>query len=200
VSRFRRRFSWFLAITAAFVLLVVLTYPFWLAVLGGYLVHAEAPVKADVIVVLAGDYYGNRILTAASLVRQGYAPKAIVSGPADFYGQYESDLAIPFAVKNGYPESYFIALPNDSKSTSSEAEVLLAEARRLQAHRIDIVTSDYHTRRTAYIYRSRAHGVEFHVVAAPDKYFSADGWWKNREGRKTFLMEWMKTIGTWLGM
>jgi hypothetical protein len=38
------------------------------------------------------------------------------------------------------------------------------------------------------------------MVAAPDEYFSADGWWKDREARKTFLVEWMKTVATWLGM
>jgi hypothetical protein len=38
------------------------------------------------------------------------------------------------------------------------------------------------------------------MVAAPDLYFTPDGWWKNREGRKTFLLEWMKTVATWFGM
>jgi uncharacterized SAM-binding protein YcdF (DUF218 family) len=199
VSSFRRPFRWFLAV-AALLVLVLLPYRFWLAALGGYLVHAEAPARADAIVVLAGDYYGNRILTAASLVRQGFAPKALISGPADFYGLHETDLAIPFAVRHGYPESYFVAVPNDSKSTVSEAEVMLAELRKLSAQRIDIVTSNYHTRRTASIYSSRAAGMEVHVVAAPDKYFSPGEWWKNREGRKVFLMEWMKTFGSWLGM
>jgi hypothetical protein len=42
--------------------------------------------------------------------------------------------------------------------------------------------------------------LEFHVVAAPDRYFSSDGWWKNREGRKTFLVEWEKTVATWFGI
>ena len=25
------------------------------------------------------------------------------------------------------------------------------------------------------------------MVSAPDRYFSPHGWWKNRDGRKTFL-------------
>ncbi len=61
------------------------------------------------IVVLAGDFSGNRILTAGDLVRRGFAPKALVSGPSGEYGLHETDLAIPFAVRHGYPESYFIA-------------------------------------------------------------------------------------------
>jgi uncharacterized SAM-binding protein YcdF (DUF218 family) len=200
VSRILRRFRWFLLITAALFLLLVPTHRFWLAALGGYLVRAEAPVPADMLVVLAGDYYGNRILTAGELVKQGFAPKALISGPADFYGLHETDLAIPFAVKHGYPESYFLALPNDSKSTVAEAEAVLAELRKLHVHRIDIVTSNFHTRRAGNIFRSRARDLEIHMVAAQDRYFTADGWWKSREGRKTFLTEWMKTAATWLGM
>jgi hypothetical protein len=53
---------------------------------------------------------GNRILTAGDLVRQGLAPKALISGPSEIYGQFESDLAIPFAVRRGYPASDFVAL------------------------------------------------------------------------------------------
>lgn len=199
MSSVRRRFRWVLVL-AALLLLLLLTHRFWLAALGGYLVHAEAAAPADMIVVLGGDYHGDRILTAASLVRQGLAPQALISGPSDFYSLHESDLAIPFAVRRGYPESYFVALPNDSRSTVSEADVVLTELRKRNVHKIDIVTSNFHTRRTGYIYRQRAHDIEFHVVAAPDQFFTPDGWWKNRDARKVFVMEWMKTFATWLGM
>lgn len=197
MRRSPRRFVFFLAI-AVVLTLVFATQRFWLAALGGYLVKAEPPASADIIVVLAGDYFGNRILTAGDLVRQGLAPRALISGPAHFYGHYESDLAIPFAVQMGFPPSYFVNFPNDAMSTSSEAEAVIVELRKLQARRIDIVTSNFHTRRAGQAYRSRAHDLEFHMVAAPDPYFTPDGWWKNREGRKEFLMEWMKTVATWL--
>lgn len=152
------------------------------------------------VVVLAGDYFGGRILAGADLVRRGLAPKALVSGPGDVYGQYESDLAIAFAVRHGYPESYFVPFPNDSRSTAAEADAVIGELRKLHARRIDIVTSNFHTRRAGNIYRARAGDIEFHLVAVPDPYFSAGGWWKNREGRKTFLVEWEKTVAAWLGM
>ena len=100
------------------LLLAVVTYHFWLAALGRYLVRAEPPVPADMVVVLAGDFSGNRILTAGDLVRRGFAPQALVSGPSGAYGLHESDFAIQFAVHHGYPESYFVALPNDSRSTA----------------------------------------------------------------------------------
>jgi uncharacterized SAM-binding protein YcdF (DUF218 family) len=194
-----RRFRWLVAVALALVLVLV-TYPIWLTALAGYLVHSDAPVPADMIVVLAGDFAGSRIFTAGGLVRQGFASKALISGPSGVYGFYESDLAIALAVRNGYPASYFVAFPNDSKSTASESEVVIAELRRLHVHKIDLVTSNFHTRRAARIFRSLAPDIEAHVVAAPDRYFTTNGWWKEREGRKTFLMEWMKTVGSWLGM
>lgn len=200
MSRGSRRLRWFLAAAASVVLLIFITQRLWLALLGAFLVKAEPAAPADLVVVLAGDFAGNRILTAADLVRQGLAPKALVSGPGEIYGQHESDLAIPFAVGRGYPASYFVAVVNDARSTASEADVIIAELRRRHAHRIDIVTSNYHTRRAGNIYRSKAPDLEVHVVSAPDPFFEAEGWWKNRDGRKTFVIEWLKTVATWLGI
>jgi uncharacterized SAM-binding protein YcdF (DUF218 family) len=182
------------------VLLAAVTSRLWLAALGGYLVRASPPVHADMVVVLAGDFSGNRILTAGDLVRRGFAPKALVSGTSGEYGLHETDLAIPFAVRHGYPESYFVALPNDARSTKAEADDVLAALNTWHAHRIDIVTSNYHTRRAGNIYRAKAPGLEIHMVAAPDVFFTLDGWWRDRDARKVFLMEWMKTVATWLGM
>lgn len=195
----RRRFRWLLVVALALVL-VLATYPIWLTALAGFLVKNEPPVQADIVVVLAGDFTGNRIFTAGNLVRQGFAPQALISGPAGVYGHYESELAIPLAVQHGYPAAYFVAFPNESKSTASESEVVVSELRRRNVHKIDLVTSDFHTRRAGRTFRSLAPGIEVHVVAAPDRYFTTNGWWKEREGRKTFLMEWMKTVGSWLGM
>jgi uncharacterized SAM-binding protein YcdF (DUF218 family) len=185
---------------AGVVLLAAVFHTAILSALGGYLVSASPPEKADMVVVLAGDSSGNRIIKAAELVRAGYAPRILVSGPAGTYGFYESDLAIPFAEKAGYPASYFLAFPNHSLSTKDEAEVILPELRRLGVHTFLLVTSNFHTHRAGGIYRVLATDLRCVVVAAPDVYFSPDGWWKNREGRKTFLFEWMKTVAGWLGV
>ncbi len=168
--------------------------------LGDYLVRSEAPQKADIAVVLAGDSAGNRILKAAELVREGYAPQALVSGPAGLYGFDECDLAIAFAEKHGFPASYFIPFPNHTHSTKEEAAAILAELRRRGVHAVLLVTSNYHTHRAAGIYRADAPDLRFIAIAAPDEYFSPAGWWKNREGRKTFAFEWIKTVSEWIGL
>ncbi|HLK18511.1 MAG TPA: YdcF family protein [Bryobacteraceae bacterium] len=194
-----RRFRWLLLL-ALVAILVLATYPFWLTALGTFLVKNDGPAKADMVVVLAGDATGNRIFTAGNLVRQGFAPVALISGPAGVYGHYESDLAIEMAAKQGYPASYFVAFHNDSKSTASESEAIVSELRRRNVHSIDLVTSNYHTRRAGRTFRNLAPGIAVHVVAAPDQYFTANAWWKEREGRKTFLIEWMKTVASWIGL
>jgi uncharacterized SAM-binding protein YcdF (DUF218 family) len=148
--------------------------------------------------VLAGDASGQRILKGAELVRQGYAPRVVVSGPFGGYGHYECDLAIPFAVNAGYPESYFVRFPNQAHSTREEATAAAAELGSLGVHRVLLVTSLYHTRRAGGDFREAAPGLTFIVVAAPDEHFTKDGWWHDREARKTFAIEWMKTAANWL--
>ncbi len=185
---------------AAVIVFALIFHSAILAALGRYLVSAGPPEKADIVVVLAGDASGNRILKAANLVRQGYAPKVLVSGPAGMYDFSECDLEIPFAVRRGFPESYFLHFENHAHSTQEEAQAVIPELRRLGAKNILLVTSDFHTRRAGRIFRRMAPGLTFHVVAAPDVYFTPGAWWENREGRKTFAIEWMKTLAEWARM
>jgi len=165
-----------------------------LAAFGSYLIKADAPEKADIALVLAGDGEGNRILAAAQLARQGYVSRVLVSGPSGIYGQYECDLAIPFAVKAGYPASYFLHLENNARSTKEEARDSIERLHQLGMHKVLLVTSDYHTRRAGKIYRAAAPDLQFVVVAAPDTYFTAGGWWHNRQGEKIAFNEWVKTL------
>lgn len=181
-------------------MVIAVSYRFWLRTSGDFLVRAEPPVHADMIVVLAGDFFGNRILKGAELAREGFAPKVLVSGPGEAYGFHECDLAIPFAVRHGYPESYFVPFPNEARSTSTEADAVINELHRRNVHSVDIVTSDYHTRRAGRIFRSKTHDIYIHMVAAPDRDFSPAGWWKTRAGQRVFATEWMKTVAAWLGI
>ena len=185
-----------LILPAALILLFLFHAP-ELAALGNFLVKAGPPQKADIIVVLAGDSFGHRILTAGELVKEGWAPKALISGPNGIYGSYECDLAIPFAVKAGDPESYFVHLEHKARSTAEEAQVVVKKLRETGVKRVILVTSNYHTRRAGKIFRHAAPDIDFFVVAAPDEFFNPDNWWRNREASKTFAYEWMKTVAEW---
>jgi uncharacterized SAM-binding protein YcdF (DUF218 family) len=186
-----KRIFWILA---AVVLLLVLFHSAVLAALGRFLVKAGPPEKADIIVVLAGDGFGHRILKAAELIKAGYAPQALISGPNGSYGKYECDEAIPFAVKAGYPESYFLHFEHTARSTESEAEKVTIKLREMGVKRAILVTSNFHTRRAGIMFRRAAPDIEFFVVSAPDEFFKPDSWWHDRDASKIFLYEWLKTV------
>jgi uncharacterized SAM-binding protein YcdF (DUF218 family) len=200
VRLFRPRF---LLVAAALLLLAVLTHSWWLSGLGYALIHDEGPAKADIAVVLAGDWYGHRMVKAGELVRAGYVPAVLVSGPPA-YGEHESDLAIAFAVSKGFPAEWFLGFPNETLSTRAEAAAILGELRRRKVSSFLLVTSDYHTARARRIYRAAERaaggGPRMRTVAAPDEFFRADSWWRNRQGQKTTFMEWAKTVATVFGL
>jgi len=184
----------------AFMLILFLAPSIFLPHVSAFLIQAGPPHKADMVVVLAGDSSGNRIIKAGELVRDGFAPKALVSGPDNQYGLTEDQLAIAFAERKGFPQSYFLAAPNHARSTEQEAEVIVPVLRKLQVHSIDLVTSYTHTRRAGKAYRKRLGDIDLYVVAAPEAEFTPSRWWDEREGRKTIFFEWTKTIATWLGL
>jgi uncharacterized SAM-binding protein YcdF (DUF218 family) len=185
-------------ILAVAVVLLVVFHTTVLAAFGNFLVHAGPPQKADLIFVLAGDGFGHRILKAGELINEGYASKAMISGPDGNYGVYECDLAIPFAVKAGDPESDFIHFEHRARSTAEEAAVAVPKLRAMGVKRVILVTSNYHTRRAGNIFRRTAPDLDFIVVSAPDEYFKPDTWWHARETSKIFLLEWTKTFAEWL--
>ncbi len=166
--------------------------------IGEALVRDDGPGKADIAVVLAGDYAGHRVEVAANLVKNGYVPLALVDGPAGPYGTQEADLAIEFIVKEGYPGRWFASLPMDAHSTAEEARIVVAELERRHTGSFLLVTSDYHTARAARTFRKelvRRHDrMAMRVVAARDEFFSPAAWWQNRESRKITLLEWTKTV------
>lgn len=185
---------------AGLLLIAVVLRAQILGALGAYLVQAGPPQKADAALVLAGDGWGYRMLTAAQLARDGFVPKVLVSGPNGAYGLHECDLAIPFAVKRGYPEAYFVHIEHSARSTVAEARAVLPVIRQMGLKRIIVVTSNFHTRRAGAIFRKAAPDLTILVVAAPDENFTPDGWWHDREGQKTFLFEWEKTLANWVGL
>ena len=183
---------------------LVLTRTLWLTALGQALIYDEGPGKADIAVVLAGDYRGDRIVAGANLARDGYVPAVLVSGPPGFYGANECDAAIQFAVRQGYAASWFIPAPHTELNTRDEAGALLTDLRRRSVRSFLLVTSNYHTARSRRLFlaaeRGMGGGPKMRVVAVPDPFFEPGSWWRNREGRKTFLIEWLKTIAGPLGV
>ncbi len=198
--RKKTRVLWWAAVPLTVVALVILFHSWWLAALGNYLVLSDPPVKADVGVVLAGDFSGSRILTGCELAREGYVSTLLISGPSGTYGNRESDLAISFAVKNGCNADWLIPVPNDARSTRQEAAAIIPVMRERGVKSYLLITSNYHTRRATRVYARAAPDLEVHTVDAPDIDFDPNKWWKSRQGEKVFLYESLKMVADWLGI
>ena len=176
----------------------------WLTAIGRALIHDEGPAKADVAVVLAGDFWGRRLTKAAELKRQGYVERVVVSGPPGFYDVNEADAAIRWATSRGYPADWFIAVRHEGLSTREEARAVLDMLSANKVKSFLLVTSSYHTGRARRIYlsmeRERGGGPAMRTVASDDRFFSTQHWWENREGRKSVFMEWTKTLTSVFGI
>ena len=201
----RRGFRFQFALAALLLVAVVyLARDVWLGALGSALVHDEGAAQAEIAVVLAGDNWGYRLTKGAELVRQGYVPLVLVSGPPGFYGVNEADAAIHFAIGKGYPAEWFIPVYHTALSTREEATAILDALQQRRIHSALLVTSDYHTGRAGRIFRGverqRGGGPDLRVVASGDRFFSAANWWHNREGQKIAFMEWSKTLASVFGI
>jgi uncharacterized SAM-binding protein YcdF (DUF218 family) len=191
-------------VVVAAVFLAILTSDWWLPAIGWSLVRDDGPAKADIAVVLGGDPWGVRISKAGDLVRQGYAPVVLVSGPPGYYDQHECEPEIAWAVRHGYPQAWFIPFPDEARSTQEEARILLPELQRRNVHRALFVTTDYHSRRAARIIRAteRRMGVtiDIRMIAAPDREFHPATWWRDRQGQKIVFMEFTKALAGAIGL
>lgn len=173
-----------------------------LSALGNALVENDGVQKAQAAVVLGGDGNGVRILRAAQLAQAGYVPLVAVDGPKSLLG-HESDADIQYAELHGFPSGLFhaILLAPDIDSTRAEARCVDKYLKSQNIRKILLVTSNYHTRRAAYWFRKEIPGLDVVAIPAADPMFVPDSWWTYREGQKTFVLEWLKTITErWLGI
>lgn len=157
--------------------------------------------KAQAAVVLGGDDSGVRILKAAQLAQAGYVPYVLVDSPKALMG-YESDMTILYGEKRGYPSMLFrpLQLPQNVKSTRTEAQYVGKYLQQEHIHKILLVTSNFHTHRAAYLFRKMNPGLDVIAIPAQDPDFNPNSWWTYRNGQKTFVMEWMKTVAAYLGI
>jgi uncharacterized SAM-binding protein YcdF (DUF218 family) len=196
----KRSKLWLAAVLLCLVVIAaILARPIFRGI-GSLYVQDGPPVKADIIVVLAGDPSGHRILKGAELARQGFAPLVLSDSSELTYGHTDSELAAEYAIGKGYSPDLFITVNWSATSTVEEAGRVVADLRRRGVHRVLIVTTLWHTARAGRIFRRLSPEIEFRMVGIGDPTWHGGDWWKEREGRKTFLLEGVKTIADYLGI
>jgi hypothetical protein len=162
-----------------------------LATSGRFLV-VNQPRKSDVIVVLAGET-DRRPARGLDLLDQGYAQRLILDVPeAKIYQWSQTELARKYV--GGLPQASAITVcPIYAHSTRDEAQDVSRCLRRLNAHSILLVTSDYHTRRALSVF-SRVLPADYSIAAAFDAGEFGVQWWRYREWAKVNVEEWSKLI------
>jgi uncharacterized SAM-binding protein YcdF (DUF218 family) len=186
-------FSKLLALLAVAVLVFGL-YLFRVPILqacGHFWIVDEAPGPADAIMILGDDnLQGDRATRAAELYRAHWAPLIVASGRPIRPYLSVPDLMRRDLEQRGVPESAILSYPRPVANTREEAEALRKLAMERGWRHVLVVTSNYHTRRTRFIfYRVWPQGFEFRTVGAHDSDFDPDSWWRSREGVKLILHE-----------
>ena len=163
--------------------------------LGEFLVCTQTPQPADLVLVLAGDFYGPRVLKGANLAAEGYAPLVLISsGP--YENRTEGIAAIDFLAARGYPRRLFQSFEQHATSTITEAIALRPELKRRGVKRVLLVTSAYHSRRASIVFRLFCPGIRFITIGAPGEHYHPDDWWDDPSSRGLFFSEWAKIFGT----
>jgi uncharacterized SAM-binding protein YcdF (DUF218 family) len=156
-----------------------------------YWIVDEPAVHADAIIVLSDDnFYADRAAHAAQLFRQGVAPVVVASGRRLRPEAAISDLMVHDLIERGVPKDKIEKLTHDADNTIEEAQ---ADGKLAKEHRWKsavIVTSNYHTRRTRYIFEKLfPPGISVTVASAPDGDFDPQKWWEKRKSMKLFAHE-----------
>jgi uncharacterized SAM-binding protein YcdF (DUF218 family) len=152
----------------------------------------EPAAHADAIVVLGDDnFYGDRATHASELFRQGVAPEIVASGRKLRPDAGVGELIAHDLAERGIPKDKIVVFNQETDSTREEAEAVAKLAVLHHWKSLVIVTSNYHTRRTRYIYgKVMPAGISVSVASARDGEFDPERWWEKRKSIKFFTREW----------
>jgi len=166
-----------------------------------WLKRADAPGKADAIVVLAGPY--TRSMHAADLYRAGHAPKVVLSEAVreKIWSQLEElGIKLPSVPEvhrrvlqaKGVPAERIEPLGRPALSTADEA-LAIAQRFGTRGARVIVVTSPSHVMRARLIIERalEGRGVKLIVCATPYETFP-DEWWRSQDAAREVLLEWVK--------
>jgi len=166
---------------------------------GGYWVIDEPAAPSDALIVLGDDNYaGDRAFHAAELYREKVAPVVVASGRMLRQNVSIADVMEHDLQSFGVPATAIVKLSSRAQNTREEAGDVahLIQARGWK--RVMVVTSNYHARRTRFIYaRTLPSTVTLRVSGARDSEFDPSRWWESRQGQKLFLNEIVGYVVAW---
>src|SRR3954468_9991172 len=180
--------------TLRIFLIAVLTAVLLLSLTSGSYLVVNAPQKADVIVVLAGET-NWRPARGLELLSQGYAPRMLLDVPSAGIIYDQSMLNIAKAYVQHLPQGRAVSIcPIAGLSTKTEAQDVVGCLKNSGAHRVLVVTSDYHTRRARSVFQHELRGYDISIAAAFDSETFGIPWWHHRQWAKINLDEWLRLV------
>lgn len=163
-----------------------------LMALGRYLVVADAPARADAIIVLSGDG-GNRLEQGVQLFKDSYAPLLILVGAGMPGNPSAAEVMRRQAAAMGVPTSA-IYLVEQSTSTREDATYTRQLMARSGLRSAILVTSPYHGRRASLTFTRAFEGSGISVTNLParDDPWRAESWWSSVDTIRLTLNELIK--------
>ncbi len=190
-----------LILSIALLALAIVLSPPGLQALGNFLMIRDPLIPVDSVIAVSGDG-AERTLTASALLQQGYAHWLILSGSRRGAAPGGATaMMLRMALRVGIPRDQ-ILVDDQSLSTFDNAR---NSAQLMQVHglrRAILVTSPYHTRRAAWIFRTEfsRHRLEIRVYAAEESFFEVRQWWMREQDRGLVVREYEKMLAFLLGI
>ena len=147
--------------------------------------------RSDAILVLSDDnFYADRAQRAAELYRHGMAPVVVASGRRLRPYAGIAELMVHDLAERGVPKDKIEAFAQDADNTKDEARALALLASKKKWRSVIVVTSNYHTRRSRYIFRHVfPPATRVFLASAPDGDFDPENWWQHRKSLKELTRE-----------
>jgi uncharacterized SAM-binding protein YcdF (DUF218 family) len=195
----------------------------WLAIVGtilffgtiafrnlGHWLDREDPLQTAAAIAVLSGRMPDRALEAARLYNQGYAPQVWLSYSVEPEATLQK-YAVPYAgeetydrlllLHQGVPESAIRVLDPPIVNTADEMRTFGAALRRENPHRIIIVTSKLHTRRTAALWqRLASRDGQAIVRGVSEDAPSVAYWWRTTGGALDVVREVLGLLNTWAGL
>ena len=176
-----------------------------LTLVGEQLIHTDPLERVDAMVVLASGV--DRVIEAAELYREGYAPLIVLTkdppGPTqqflrsrgiDVVTSEERRQQILHAL--GVPPAAIVVLDEVIRSTADEARTFARWSSGRPIRSVIIVTSPAHSARSRLTFAHALQDQEIRVLVRPSKLalFRSDTWWYSRDTLREAVIEWQKLV------
>ena len=179
---------------------------------GRWIIVQHPLERSDAILILAGARV-ERWLEGVDLYRAGWAPRLVLSNGRIEEAELrlremgirfpgEGELARDAMIQMRVPSDAITLLPGSLDNTAQEAEAI----RRLMSsagwRRVIVVTSKYHTRRTAFAFEREFRDTSLHIIVRASQHDRVwpERWWTARADFRFVTSELQKLLAYRLGL